>query len=157
MTGSQTSTFWWYNNKFDKPSCAIVILLIDKCWILLGRTDTEVEAPVLWPPNANSWLIGKYPNAGKDWKQKEKGGNRIRWLNGITDSKDMNLGKLGDGEEWRGLVCYNPWGHRELDMTRRLNSNNINKSIIMLMISIIIINIHGTLTKSQDLCMNCFI
>jgi len=69
----------------------------------------------------------------------------------------MNLGKLGDGEERRGLVCYNPWGHRELDMTRRLNSNNINKSIIMLMISVIIMNIHGTLTKSQDLCMHCFI
>ena len=129
----------------------------DKCWIVIGRTDTEVEAPVLWPPNANSWLIGKYPNAGKDWKQKEKGGNRIRWLNGITDSKDMNLGKLGDGEERRGLVCYSPWGHRELDMTWRLNGNNINKSVIMLMISVIIMNIYGTLTKRQDLCMHCFI
>ena len=64
--------FRWYNNKFDKPSCAIIILLINTCWILIGRTDTEVEAPILWPPNANSWLIGKDPDAGKDWRQKEK-------------------------------------------------------------------------------------
>ena len=94
---------------------------------------------------------------GKIESRRRRGGDRIRRLNGITDSMDMNLGKLGDGEEWRGLVCYGPWGHRELDMTWLLNSNNINKAIIMLMISIIIMNIYGTLAKSQDLCMHCFI
>ena len=45
----------------------------------------------------------------------------MRLLDGITDSVDMNLGKLGDGEEWRGLVCYSPWGHKELDMTERFS------------------------------------
>ena len=70
---------------------------------------------------------------------------------------DMNLGKLGDDEKQRGLVCYNPWGHKELDMTWRLNSNNINKAIIILMIPIIIMNIHGTLTKSQGFRMHCLI
>ena len=41
-------------------------------WIIFGKTDAKAEAPVLWPPDANSWLIGKDPDAGKDWMQKEK-------------------------------------------------------------------------------------
>ena len=149
--------FRWYNNKFDKPSCAIIILLINTCWILIGRTDTEVEAPILWPPNANSWLIGKDPDAEKIEGRRRREWQRIRRLDGITDSMDMNLGKLGDDEKQRGLVCYSPWGHKELDMTWRLNSNNINKAIIILMIPIIIMNINGTLTKSQGFCMHCLI
>ena len=47
-------------------------------WIFIGRTDAEAEAPVLGPPDAKSWLIGKDPGAGKDWKQKEKGVQRMR-------------------------------------------------------------------------------
>ena len=42
-------------------------------WIFIGRTDAEVEAPILWPPDAKNWLIGKDPDAGKDWRQEEKG------------------------------------------------------------------------------------
>ena len=45
----------------------------NQCWIFIGRTDVEVEAPILWPPDAKSWLIGKYPDAGKDLGQEEKG------------------------------------------------------------------------------------
>ena len=68
-------------------------------WILIGRTDAEAEGPVLWPPNVKNWLIGKDPEAGKDWRQKEKRRQRMRWLDSITDSMDMNLGELkGDGE-----------------------------------------------------------
>ena len=44
-------------------------------WIFIGRTDGETEAPILWPPDVNSWLIGKDHNAGKDWRQKEKRDN----------------------------------------------------------------------------------
>ena len=57
----------------------------DQSWIFFGRTDAEVEAPIIWPPDVKNWLIGKDPDAGKDWRQKEKGWQRLRWLDGITD------------------------------------------------------------------------
>ena len=64
-------------------------------WIFIGRTDAE--APILWPPYAKSWLIGKDPDAGKDWGQEEKGASEdeMVWLDGITDSVDMNLSNTG--------------------------------------------------------------
>ena len=63
-------------------------------WIFSGRTDVEAETPILWPPDVKSWLIGKDPEVGKDWRQKEKGKQRMRWLDDITDSMAMNLSKL---------------------------------------------------------------
>ena len=59
-------------------------------WILFGRPEAEADAPIFWPPDAKSWLSGKKPDAGKDWGQEESGWQRIRWLDGITNSKDMN-------------------------------------------------------------------
>ena len=66
----------------------------NQSWIFIGRTDTEAETPILWPPNAKSWLIWKDPDAGKDWRQEEKELTRIRRFVDITDSMDMSLGKL---------------------------------------------------------------
>ena len=60
--------------------------------IFIGRIDAE--APTLWPLDAKNWLIGKDPDAGKDWEQEEKGQQRRKWLNGITYSMDMSLSKL---------------------------------------------------------------
>ena len=71
-------------------------------WIVIGRTDAEAEAPILWPLDAKNWPIWKDPDTGKDWGQKEKGQQRIRWLDGITDSVDMNLGKFLEIVEDRG-------------------------------------------------------
>ena len=63
----------------------------NQLWIFTGRTDAEAEAPILWPPDAKNWLIGKDPDAGKDWRQEEKG---MKWSDGITDVMDMSLSKL---------------------------------------------------------------
>ena len=94
----------------------------DQPWVFFGRNDAKAETPVLWPPHAKSWLIGKDSDAGRDWGQEEKGttedemtgwhhrpdGHEFKWAPGI-----------GDGQG--GLVCCNSWGLKESDTTERLN------------------------------------
>ena len=66
----------------------------NQSWILIGRTDVEAEAPILWPSEVNNWLIGRDTDAGKDWRPEGKGWQRMRWLYGITDSMGMGLSRL---------------------------------------------------------------
>ena len=77
----------------------------DQSWVFIGRTDAEAEAAILWPPDAKNWLIGKDPDAGKDWRQEEKGSTEdemvgwLHWLSGHESEQDPGD---GDGQgDWR--------------------------------------------------------
>ena len=66
----------------------------DQSWVFIGRTDVEAEAPIFWPPDAKSWLIGKDPDAGKDWRQEEKGVTEDEMAGWHHQLDDMSLSKL---------------------------------------------------------------
>ena len=98
----------------------------NQSWLVIGRTDAEAEAPTLWPPNVKTWLIGKDPDAGKDWRQEEKetedemagwhhrpDGREFEWTPGV-----------GDGQG--GLACCDSWGRKESNTTERLKWTELN-------------------------------
>ena len=94
----------------------------NQSWIFIGRTDTEAETPILWLPDVKNWLIGKDPDAGKDWRQEEKGmteDEMVGWHHRLNGHEfEWTLG-VGDGQG--GLVCCSSWGCKELDTTECLN------------------------------------
>ena len=94
----------------------------DQSWVFIGRTDAGTETPKLWPPEAKNWLIGKDPDAGKDWRWEEKGmteDEMFGWHHQLNLLEfEYTLG-VGDGQG--GLACCSPWGSKELDTTEQLN------------------------------------
>ena len=91
----------------------------NQSWIFIGRTDVEAETPKLWPPNVKSLLVGKELDAGKDWRQEEKGmteDEMVGWHHWLNGHEFEHV--LGDGEGKRSLACCSPWGHKEWDMTK---------------------------------------
>ena len=97
-------------------------------WVFIGRTDAA--SPILCPPDAGSQLIGKDPDAGKDWQQKEKGSaedemvRKHHPLNGHEFEQT-----LGDSEGQQSLACCSPWGHKESDTTEWLNWTELNPAL----------------------------
>ena len=94
----------------------------NQSWIFIGRTDAEAETPIVWPPDVKNWVIGKDPDAGKDWRQEEKGTTENEmvgwhhWLDGHEFEQ-----ALGVGDDQGGLVCCDSRGHKKSDTTKRLN------------------------------------
>ena len=94
----------------------------DQSWVFFGRNDAKAEAPVLWPPHAKSWLIGKDSDAGRDWGQEEKGTTEDEmngWHHRVDGHEFEWTPGVGDGQG--GLACCNSWGRKESDTTEQLN------------------------------------
>ena len=101
----------------------------NQSWIFIGRTDAEAETPILWPPDAKNWLVGKNPDAGKEWRQEKGTTDEMvgwhHWLNG-HEFEQTPRNSEGQGR----LACRSPWGHKELDMTEKLNGNKVPRGIL---------------------------
>ena len=94
----------------------------NQSWIFIGRTDGEAETPKLWPHDVKNWLIGKDTDAGKDWRQEEKGmteGKMVGWHLRLDALEFEQAPGVGNGQG--SLACHSPWGHKESDITEWLN------------------------------------
>ena len=106
-------------------------------WIFIGRTDSNAEIPVFWPPDTKNWLIGKDPDSGKDWRQEDKGSTEDKMVgchHHLDGHEFEQAPGVGDGQG--SLVCCSPWGHNESDTTEWLN-NKFNATSISLSLSTI--------------------
>ena len=92
----------------------------DQSWVFFGRTDAKAETPILWLPDMKNWLTRKDLMLGES-EGERRGWQRMRWLDGITDSMDVNLSKLQELVTEGNLVCCSPWGLKESDTTERLS------------------------------------
>ena len=101
----------------------------DQSWVFIGGTDVEAETLILWPPDAERWLIWKDPDAGKDWRQEEKGTTEDEMVGWHHWQDRHGFGwTLGVGDGQGGLMCCSSWGCKESDTTERLNwTENIFK------------------------------
>ena len=94
----------------------------DQSWVFIGGTDVEAETPVLWPRDVKNWLIGKDPEAGKDWRQEEKGTSE----DGMAECHHRLDGRefawtLGVGDGQGGLALCGPWDWKESDRIEQLS------------------------------------
>ena len=99
----------------------------DQSWVFFGRTDAEAETPILWPPDAKSWLIRKDPDAGKDWRQGEKGmteDEMVGWHHRLNGHGFGWTPGARDGQG--GLACCSSWDLKKSDTTEQLNWIELN-------------------------------
>ena len=131
---------WWFwtvvlEKTLESPLHCKEIQLVNpkgnQPWIFIGRTDAEAETPILWLSDAKKLLIGKEPDAGKDWKWEEKGTTEDEtvwwhhWLNGHEFEQALGV---GDGQG--SLACRSPWGHKESETTEWLNWTEMERKFI---------------------------
>ena len=99
----------------------------NQLWFFIGRTDAEAEAPILWPPDGKNWLTAKDPDAGKDWRQGEKGMTEDEMVGWHHRLNGHGFGwTLGVGDGQGGLACCSPCGCKESDTDERLNWTELN-------------------------------
>ena len=106
----------------------------NQSWIVIGTTDAEAEAPILWPSTAKNWLIGKDTDAGKDWRQEEKGTRKdemVGWHHRLDGHEFEQVPGVGDGQG--SVACCSPWGCKELDMTEWLNWTELVSLLLLLL------------------------
>ena len=111
----------------------------DQSWVFFGRTDTEAETPILWPPHVKSWLIGKDPDARRYWGQEEKGTTEDEmagWHHRLNGHEFGWTPGVGDGQG--GLACCDSWGRKELETTEQLNWTSIDFCISPILICILV-------------------
>ena len=124
ISSSRRSRIW---KTIDSYICIIELLCsipetYIQSWMFIGRTDAEAETPIFWLPDAKNWLIGKDPDAGKDWRWEEKGmteDEMVRWHHRLNGHEFEQALGVGDGQG--GLACCSPWGHKESDWTEQMN------------------------------------
>ena len=130
----------------------------DQPWDFFGRTDTEAETPVLWPPHAKSWLIGKDSDAGRDWGQEEKGmteDEMAGWHYGLNGRESEWT--PGDGDGQGGLACCSSWGRKESDTTERLNWTELKIFIFYVSGKCLIFSLAALFLFSTSIWMSYFI
>ena len=123
---------WWFwtvvleKTRESPLDCKAVQSKGDKPWVFFGRNVAKAETPVNLPPHAKSWLIGKDPDAGRDWGQEEKGTTEDEmagWHHWLDRCESEWTPGVGDGQG--GLACCGSWGHKESDTTEQLNWNEL--------------------------------
>ena len=126
----------------------------NQSWVFIGTTDVEAETPILWLPHATSWLIGKDPDAGRDWEQEEKGttedemagwhhwldGREFEWTPGVDD---------GQGD----LACCDSWSCKELDMTEWLNWTEDH--VWVSQVALVVKNLPANVGDRRDMGLAC--
>jgi len=110
----------------------------DQSWVFFGRTDAKAETPVLWPPHAKSWLIGKDSDAGRDLGPEEKGTteDEMAGLHHWLDGREF-VWTPGVGDGQGGLACCDSWGRKESDTTERLNWTELVPKYFILFVAMV--------------------
>ena len=136
LLGLQNHCRWWLQKTLESPLDCKEIKPVhpkgNQPWIFIGKTDAEAEAPVLWPPDAKNWLLGKDPDAGKDWRQEKKATTEdemVGWHHQVNGHEFEQA--LGGGDGQGSLACCSPWCCKELDMIEWMNWNDRAKLYVL--------------------------